>query len=598
MKKYKVSGTDKVILLKKVAEKLNTEVSRIAHNVLEESNGKVVLEVWIKENIKDENIKDENIKEVNKKEEEDFVENKIELNVSNEGVYIKINKGKVDFNEVINFIAEKDIEAPYMEKISEAYENRGKKIKIAEYYEGLYIPSKIEVVVSEDKMKAYIEMTEPKGMNLPKIDEIKEKLKQEGIIYGIREELIFEALKSKKFNIEIIVAEGKKAIDGENAKIKYYIKSIEKKNNLKPMMLENGKVDFKNLDIIENVEAGAILAEKIPPQKGVEGINVYGEKISAKEGKEINLVKGKNTSITEDGKKIISNISGMVSYKEKKIDVLNTFVVDNVGIGTGNIDFVGNVIVKGDIMPDYQVKATGNVEVKGNVEKAEIISEGDVIIRGSFFGKGVGKIKSLGDVILNFAEAIIIETEGNVIVNEAIMNSKVFCEKKITVIDRKGVIIGGEIKAAEGIEAINIGSHHAVKTDIEVGSNPKILEELKKMEEDNEETTKKMQQIEKNITLLSKLKSSGQLGDDKKELFEQLIKAKFSMTKHINDLKEKIEEYNEKSQGVKTSTVDIHGVCYPGIKIKIRKGTYFVKEEIQNARFYYENGDVKFTSLV
>lgn len=598
MKKYKVSGTDKVILLKKVAEKLNTEVSRIAHNVLEESNGKVVLEVWIKENIKDENIKDENIKEVNKKEEEDFVENKIELNVSNEGVYIKINKGKVDFNEVINFIAEKDIEAPYMEKISEAYENRGKKIKIAEYYEGLYIPSKIEVVVSEDKMKAYIEMTEPKGMNLPKIDEIKEKLKQEGIIYGIREELIFEALKSKKFNIEIIVAEGKKAIDGENAKIKYYIKSIEKKNNLKPMMLENGKVDFKNLDIIENVEAGAILAEKIPPQKGVEGINVYGEKISAKEGKEINLVKGKNTSITEDGKKIISNISGMVSYKEKKIDVLNTFVVDNVGIGTGNIDFVGNVIVKGDIMPDYQIKATGNVEVKGNVEKAEIISEGDVIIRGSFFGKGVGKIKSLGDVILNFAEAIIIETEGNVIVNEAIMNSKVFCEKKITVIDRKGVIIGGEIKAAEGIEAINIGSHHALKTDIEVGSNPKILEELKKMEEDNEETTKKMQQIEKNITLLSKLKSSGQLGDDKKELFEQLIKAKFSMTKHINDLKEKIEEYNEKSQGVKTSTVDIHGVCYPGIKIKIRKGTYFVKEEIQNARFYYENGDVKFTSLV
>jgi len=595
MKKYKVSGTDKNILLKKVAEKLNVKVSRIAHSVIEENDKKVVLEVWIKE--------DEEINKIvptknTNKEEENFIENKINLNVSSEGVYIVINKGNIDFNEVINFIAEKDIEAPYMEKISEAYENRGKEIKIAEYYEGLYIPSKIEIDISEDKMQAYVKLTEPKGMNLPKIEEIKEKLKEAGVVYGIKEDLILKALKSKKFNTDIIAAEGKIPIDGENAKIKYYIKSVERKNSLKPMMLENGKVDFKNLDIIENVEKGAILAEKLPPKKGEEGVNVCGGKISPKEGKDIVLVKGKNTSLTEDGKKIVSDIPGMVSYKEKKINVLNTLVVDSVGISTGNIDFVGNVIVKGDIMPDYKVKATGNVEVKGNVEKAEIMSEGDVIIRGSFFGKGTGKIIALGDVILNFAEAVNIESEGNVIANEAIMNSKVFCEKKITVIDRKGVIIGGEIKAAEGIEAINIGSHHAVKTDIEVGSNPKILEELKKMEEDIEETEKKMQQIEKNITLLTKLKSSGQLGDDKKVLFEQLIKAKFSMTKHINDLKEKLEEGNEKSKEVKNSTVSIHGICYPGIKIKIRKGTYFVKENIENVKFYYENGDVKFTSLV
>ncbi len=587
MKKYRVAGTNKEILLQKVAEKLKVSPERIAHKELGIQNKKVVLEVWIKS--------EEELVET----QSNYIEDNIELEVNKEGVFLFIKKGEIDFNEVINFIAEKDIEAPEMEKISEAYENRGEKVKIAEYYEGMYIPAEIKITVSPNKMEAYLLLTEPKGMNLPKPEEIMKKIEEAGIKYGVRKELILKSLKSKRFNQELVVAEGKAPVDGENAKIQYNIKSIEKKSFLKPMMLDNGKVDFKNLEIIENVEAEQVLAEKLPPSPGVDGINVYGDVIKAKVGKDVQLFKGKNTYINEEGTELIAKIDGMVSCKEKKIDVLKTFVVENVGISTGNIDFVGNVVVKGDIMPDYTVKATGNIEVKGNAEKAQIICEGDVVVRGSCFGKVAGKIQAHGDVILNFAEAVSIETDGNVIANEAIMNSKVFCGKKVTVIDRKGVIIGGEIKAAEGIEAINIGSHHAVKTEIEVGSNPKILEKLKQMEEDLEESSKKMEQVEKNVTLLQKMKKNlKELPPEKKLLLNQMISAKFTMTRHINELETMIDDYTLRSKEIKGAIVAIHGVCYPGIKIKIRKGTYFAKENIENVRFYYEDGDVKFTSLV
>jgi len=625
LKRYKVTGKDKTILIKKVAEKLNTEISRIAYKTIEESSDKVVLEVWIKEesseNLKTTLISKEKVivnnsgdikksnstikekqelenKNIKEKNDENIKENKIKLSITKEGVYLKINFGDVPFNEVINLISERSIEAPEVNKINQAYENRGENIKIAEYYEGLYVSSIIEIIISEDKMEAYMNFTEPKGLELPKLKDVLEKIREFKITYGIQEENIIQAIKEKKYNLDIVVAKGTKPVNGENASVKYHINSVARKNSLKPTLLDDGKVDFKNLDIIENVEEGAILAEKINATKGKNGFNVFGEEITAKDGRDINLSKGKNTYISDDGNKIISEISGMVSCRDKKISVLDTFVIDSVGISTGNIDFVGNVIVKGDIMPDYSVRATGNIEVKGNVEKAALYAEGDIVIRGSFFGKGSGKVEAQGDVILNFAESSTIQADGNIIANEALMNCKVYSQKKITVIDKKGVIVGGEIKAAEGIEAINLGSNRGIKTDIEVGNNPQIVEEQRKIELEIEDMIKKMQQIEKNIAVLSKLKTAGQLEPEKEDFLNQLISAKFITTKTISDLKIQIEDNTEKGNEVKNATVNVHAYCYPGIKIKIRKGTYFVKEELQNVKFYYEKADVKFTSLV
>ncbi len=585
MKKYKVSGSNLKILISKVAEKLNIPIERVGYNILNEdkSSGKVELEVWAIE---------EELKSSEKAEE-------IEIDITKEGVFLCIN-GDVDFNKLIDYIAERDIESPEIDKITEAYDNKGKKIKIAEFYEGVYKEAEINITIAEDKMKAFLVIGHAKGMNLPGVNVIKEKLKEAGVVFGIKDELIKEALNSKKFNTEIVVAEGKNPIDGKSAEMRYFIKVMDKKSMLKPALNEDGSVDFKTLEILENVSKGQILAEKIPPKKGEPGKNIFGQELSAKDGKDIPSPAGKNTEWDEETKsKILSKIDGMVTIKEKKIFVSEIFVTPTVGITTGNIKFVGGVIVRGDIESGYVVEAEGNIEVKGNVEKAHLISGGDIIVKGSTFGKGEGRFEAKNDVILNFAESINIEAEGNVVVNEGIMGSNITVGKKLRVIDKKGVIIGGEIKAGEGVEAINIGSHLAVKTEIEVGSNPKVLEELKKLEIELEETDKKMGQVEKNLVLLQKIKSNlkENFPEDKKEMLNQLIKAKYSMTKNINEIKLRIEELQLAFEEVKNSTVDVFGTCYPGVKIKIRKGAYFVKEKIQNVRFYYENGDVRITAL-
>ena len=187
------------------------------------------------------------------------------------------------------------------------------------------------------------------------------------------------------------------------------------------------------------------------------------------------------------------------------------------------------------------------------------------------------------------------EAKGDIIVNEAIMGSRVISGKSIRVIDKKGVILGGTIKAADEVEVIDLGSSRGVKTRIEVGSNPKILEKIKAFESELKKMDKKNFQLSKNVTLLQKMQMNlkENMPKDKKELLIKLLKAKLGMNQQILDIKSKLEEYHEALKEVRNAIVDVHGICYPGVRIKIRKGNYIVEEELQNVRFYYEDGKVK-----
>ncbi len=73
MKKYRVAGSNKEILLKKVAEKLNVSPERIAHKELGIQDKKIVLEVWVKE-------------EKELEEESNFIEDKIDLEVTKKNI--------------------------------------------------------------------------------------------------------------------------------------------------------------------------------------------------------------------------------------------------------------------------------------------------------------------------------------------------------------------------------------------------------------------------------------------------------------------------------------------------------------------------------
>jgi len=76
------------------------------------------------------------------------------------------------------------------------------------------------------------------------------------------------------------------------------------------------------------------------------------------------LPKGKNVEISEDGQSLIAGIDGQVNYIDGKVSVFANYEVPaDVDNSTGNISFVGNVIIRGNVLSGFTVEAGGSVEV-------------------------------------------------------------------------------------------------------------------------------------------------------------------------------------------------------------------------------------------
>ena len=68
---------------------------------------------------------------------------------------------------------------------------------------------------------------------------------------------------------------------------------------------------------------------------------------------------------------------------------------------TGNIDFIGSVVIKGDVKSGFNVKASGDIEIEGVVEDSIVETDSDVLIKLGFIGHGEGKIIAMGSVNAN-----------------------------------------------------------------------------------------------------------------------------------------------------------------------------------------------------
>ena len=102
-------------------------------------------------------------------------------------------------------------------------------------------------------------------------ENIMEELEAKGIEYGVDENKIKEVIIKRLFNATVHVASGLLPVNGESGSIKYY---FDTNRDLKPRMLEDGTADYHNLGLVINVKKGDLLAEIIPPTKGIPGKTV------------------------------------------------------------------------------------------------------------------------------------------------------------------------------------------------------------------------------------------------------------------------------------------------------------------------------------
>ena len=107
---------------------------------------------------------------------------------------------------------------------------------------------------------------------------------------------------------------------------------------------------------------------------GDDGIDVLGRRVPPRKVKHVIFRYGRNLSESEDGTELVSQVSGHVVLENDKIFVSNVLELVNVDNSTGDIDYEGDVVVKGNVLAGFTVKATGDITVSGIVEGATVIA--------------------------------------------------------------------------------------------------------------------------------------------------------------------------------------------------------------------------------
>jgi uncharacterized protein (DUF342 family) len=454
-----------------------------------------------------------------------------------------------------------------------------------------------KVEISDDNMKAFVTLLPPKlgGRDLEVADVIYE-LKKEDIVYGIKEDVIKEALEKEKYNEPFVAAAGDPPVHGKNAQIVYHVRT-EKKVVLKEDA--TGKVDYKDLDLIENVVVGQLLAEKTPPEKGKYGRDLFNQMLEAKDGQDIPLNQGKGTILSEDKMKLTAEVNGQVIFAEDRLSVETVYRISgDVSMRTGNVTFLGSIIITGNIEDNFQVKASGNIEIYGTVQKAQVEADGDIIIRQGVTGRGEARIESTGgNVVSKFLQDAIVITDKDVIVQEVIMNCDVSAGGRVLCNGKKANILGGRIKAGVLISAKNIGSPANPTTELIVGVNPKYLKQVEDYTAKRKEAHEKLEILNKSHKTLKARQEA-----DPSSFTEENLAYLGKLEVGIKKLEKRIAEYDKEIQTVNSymeqvgdqGKVYFEKKLYGGVSVRIKNAEpYKIKNDLQSKTLFLSENKIQ-----
>jgi uncharacterized protein (DUF342 family) len=285
----------------------------------------------------------------------------------------------------------------------------------------LYEESNIEIVLNEDeakrhmtlktssdKMEAYVSIVyEPNityklkdaesGSSLvvdsqvnekimpPKFTEfeIKNELLNHNIKYGILRMSVIKCSTDYVIS-DLLIAKGKKTLHGIDDILES--KYSGKQEQHEEESVESTKaVDYKAIGTVEGVKVGQVLATLHLGTSGEDGTDVTGKTIKAKNSKKIVLAAGEGAQMRDECT-VVASIEGRPTAKGYTFFVYKIFEVNgDVELKTGDIKFLGDIIIHGSIKEGMKVESGNSIMVQNDVAEAEITASGDVVVKGNVF---------------------------------------------------------------------------------------------------------------------------------------------------------------------------------------------------------------------
>ena len=443
-----------------------------------------------------------------------------------------------------------------------------------------------QIEISKDRMLATMKIDRQPGKVPPTKADILKELAVRRIVFGIDEDAIERGL---VHGSQSIIAQGKPPEAGKDAKI---VRKFNAEQKGKLIEDKYGRVDYKNLNLFLIVKKGDIIAERVPHTLGIEGTNIFGDKIKAKPGKPKPVPAGKNTAI-QDENFVVAAIDGQIVEANNKFSVdPRVEIKGDVGVGTGNIDFIGAVDISGSVLQGFSVKATGSVTIGGAVNGGMV--EGySVFIKGGIIGvDGKGKVVAEEDVQAAFVENGTVEAGGEILISDVVLHSDLRAGVRIAVEGKRGLVTGGYLAAGEEIRAKVIGNQALVASRLVVGVNPSLQKKYQDACREYSESKKKLQQLTQALNTLGKI-DVALLPPHRAEQIAQLTRSQFPLAGQVERAERSIKELEGQIAQMKSGRIRVSDRIFPGQKLIVNSIVKHIQTEEQHCTFLVEDDEVK-----
>lgn len=447
------------------------------------------------------------------------------------------------------------------------------------------------LLISEDQMIASIQILDEYSVGDFTEQDLINWLKSMKVTYGLNEETIKKVIsQSDSSMFPMNIAEGKEPRHGVDGTIDFvcdrddYFKIDEKR-------------DFRDIKRIPSLEIDEKIAIVTDPIDGKVGYNIFGKKLPAKKARPVKMKAGKNVLFNKEENTFYSTVAGKLSVTGSQIHVHNTYEInEDLSMKTGNINFIGSVIIRGNVPAGYRVEAEGDIHIFGLVEASLIKASGNVTITEGIAGLKKGMIYAGGDVKIGYINQAKVEAENNIIVQNSIMHSN--CVAKEHIYCHSGSIIGGVCSAGKTIQANEVGNKMDTKTEISISVDQEQFQQ-----ENYYNAARK--------TLINELDKLKRLGDNlaRKSKSEHGLSSKerILLLKQRNTMKvtkSKLDKIEEQIESLKVQIGDedkarliVKKIIYPNVDLRFGKYQITTDRTYKYTQVYIDDGEIKINSL-
>ncbi|MHC4662894.1 MAG: FapA family protein [Planctomycetota bacterium] len=411
----------------------------------------------------------------------------------------------------------------------------------------------MEVAVSEDEMRAYLSiMVDKRGIDVT-AEAVRLLLVRNGILLNPDNEVLDDILKwvsGTGLSVSWAkIAEGVEPEHGVDGGVDWIVEPADAESEGEAYV----------------VSPGQTIATVHPPTPGKPGINVFGQEVPARPGKQIDFEFSDSLATADAGQEIYTLRGG------KLVVVVNEIRIESEEdevLSAGKMKFGEALEVQEDVSGDIHLTAEKGITVGGMIEKAQVESGEQIEVKGGVSGQKKGWLKAETRIQSKFLHGVTARAHSDVVVTSEIINSQVMALEKIELLG--GRVLGGELNALKRIVVPIAGSRMSVRTRLTIGRGEPFGNLMKEIDSQIAAARNQIVRLNREINAFeSQRRERGILTSQEEDLLEEYEERVGAARQERDTLGAEKKKLENLSRDSRAGEIIIKEKAYPGVILQI-----------------------------